>query len=166
MADVAAAAGVSKPLLYHYFPTRRELYVATVAAAAEELRVATRADETLPQGERARRALAAHVAWIDEHGAAYRAILQGGISSDPDIRAIVESSRAQVVERLTEAFGFEALTPARRIALRGWIGFLEGACLDWLADHPVSPAELVGLLAASLSGVARAAAAEALLVDG
>ena len=48
MADVTAAAAVSKPLLYHYFSTRTELYVATSRWAADQLRGATRPDPTLP----------------------------------------------------------------------------------------------------------------------
>ena len=33
MADVAAAAGASKPLLYHYFSTKSDLYLAAVRSA-------------------------------------------------------------------------------------------------------------------------------------
>ena len=45
MAEVAAgAAGVSKPLLYHYFSTKSELYVAAVRSAAHELSEASRPD--------------------------------------------------------------------------------------------------------------------------
>ena len=35
--EVARTAGISKGLLYHYFPTKRDFYVATVREAAAEL---------------------------------------------------------------------------------------------------------------------------------
>ena len=35
--ELAAAAGISKGLLYHYFPTKRDFYVATVREAAAQL---------------------------------------------------------------------------------------------------------------------------------
>src|SRR3954447_20353749 len=35
--DVARAAGVSKGLLYHYFPTKRDLYIAGLREAARQL---------------------------------------------------------------------------------------------------------------------------------
>src|SRR5271170_6359642 len=35
--ELARAAGVSKGLLYHYFPTKRDFYVATVQEAARQL---------------------------------------------------------------------------------------------------------------------------------
>lgn len=44
MADVAAQAGVSKPLLYHYFATKGDMYLAAVRSAADELSAATRPD--------------------------------------------------------------------------------------------------------------------------
>jgi len=160
MAEVATAAGVSKPLLYHYFATKSDLYRAAVRSAADELSEATRPDPTLPGGPRLLAALGAHLDWIDEHALAYRAILQGGISSDHHVQAIVEGSRAAVVSRLAETFGFTDLAPGQRIALRGWVGFLEGACLDWLAARDITKSHLARLLAASVSGALQAADVE------
>jgi AcrR family transcriptional regulator len=156
MADIATAAGASKPLLYHYFSTKSDLYLAAVRSAAEELREATKPDPDLPVEARLLKALRAHIDWIDTNAVAYRAVLQGGISADPDVQAIVEESRADVVARLAEAFEFHDLSPARRIALRGWVGFLESACLDWLSTRDLTKAHLVRLLADSVSGALRA----------
>ena len=107
MADVADAAVVSKPLLYHYFSTKTDLYRATVTAAAEQLRQATQPDPNLPVVPRMRAALDAHLDWIDAHALAYRAVIQGGISSDPVVQHEVERSRIETVERLADAFGIE-----------------------------------------------------------
>lgn len=150
MAEVAEVAGVSKPLLYHYFSTKTELYRATVTAAAEELREATRPDPDLPVGPRMRAALDAHLAWIDEHADAYRAVIQGGISSDPVVQAVVERSREETVSRLAEAFGIQKPAGAQRVALRGWIGFLEAASLEWLATRAVTRQQLADLLTRSV----------------
>jgi AcrR family transcriptional regulator len=155
MADVASAAGASKPLLYHYFSTKSDLYLAAVRSAAAELREATKPDPGLPIDARLLKALQAHVDWIDVNAVAYRAVLQGGISSDPEVQAIVEESRADVVARLAEAFGFDELSAPQRIAFRGWVGFLEGACLDWLAMRDMSKPQFVGLLTASVFDVVR-----------
>ncbi len=156
MADVARVAGVSKALLYHYFSGKRELYVATVTWAANDLRQATRPDPGLAVEARLQKALNSHLDWIDQNALAYRAVLQGGISSDPEVQAIVERSRAEVITRLAEAFALGDLRPPQRIALRGWVGFLEGACLEWLGSRGISKAELARLLAASMTGVLRA----------
>src|SRR5947207_1236868 len=42
--DIARAAGISKGLLYHYYPTKREFYVGTIRAAAGEMLALLRAD--------------------------------------------------------------------------------------------------------------------------
>ena len=153
MADVADAAGVSKPLLYHYFATKSDLYLATVAWAADELRAATRPDPSLPAGRRMRAALDAHLDWIDEHALAYRAVIQGGISSDSAVHAIVEQSRAEVVDRLAEAFELAHLTAHQRIICRGWVGFLEAASLEWLKTRSITKHELAQLLQTSLNAL-------------
>lgn len=153
MADIAVAAGVSKPLLYHYFSAKPDLYLATVESAADELRAATRPDLTLPIGQRMRASLDAHLDWIDEHDIAYRAVVQGGISSDAAVQEIVERSRDETVARLADGLGWSGITHAQRIALRGWVGFLEGASLEWIATRTIPKHELADILTASISGL-------------
>ncbi len=76
------------------------------------------------EAQRLRQALSAHVAWIDANALGYRAILQGGISADPAVQAIVEDARAEVVRRIAGSVGVDPTSPAQRLALRGWVGFL------------------------------------------
>jgi AcrR family transcriptional regulator len=153
MAEIARAAGASKPLLYHYFTTKSDLYLAAVGAAAAELRDATTQEADVPPSVALERSLAAHIDWIDENSSAYRAVLQGGLSSDPDVQAIIEESRADVVSRLARGFGLRRPTSVQRTVLRGWVGFLEGACLDWLEHKDIPKRRLVRLLAASLTAI-------------
>ena len=153
MAEIAESAGVSKPLLYHYFATKSALYLATVAWAADELRTATRPNPALPAGQRTRAALDAHLDWIDTHSLAYRAIIQGGISSDDDVHMIVERSRAEVVERLAEIYHVKKLSGAQRIVCRGWVGFLEAASLEWLTTRTIEKHQLAQLLETSLESL-------------
>ena len=150
MADVAEAAGVSKPLLYHYFSTKTDLYRAAVRAAAEELRAATTFSTDIPPALRLQRSLEAHLDWIDANASAYRAVLQGGVSADRDIQAIIEESRADVIARLAEGFRMKAPTPEQRTVLRGWVGFLEATTLAWLDTRDLSRAQLLAILTASL----------------
>ena len=155
MNDIAAAAEVSKPLLYHYFADKRDLYLAAVASAAEQLRETTLPDGALSPRARLRSALQLHVDWVDANGLGYRAIMQGGLSADPDVQAIVEASRAETVRRIVSSLDMEQPPPALRIALRGWIGFLEAACLEWLTHRDIPKPRLVELLAGALRATVR-----------
>ena len=153
MAEIAEAANVSKPLLYHYFATKSALYLATVEWAAGELRTATLPDPSLPSGQRIRGALDAHLDWIDTHGLAYRAIIQGGISSDDQVHAIVERSRSEVVDRLAEICRLKTLSAEHRILCRGWVGCLEAASLEWLTTRTITKDQLAELLQSSLESL-------------
>ncbi len=157
MSEIASAAGVSKPLLYHYFSAKTDLYIAAVRSAADELQEATRPDPTLAPRPRLRRALQAHVDWVEANSLGYRALLQGGASAQVEVQAIVESSRAEVVRRIAESMGLSDPPARLRIALRGWVGFLEGTCLEWLARQEIPKVQLVDLLVASLPATIRLA---------
>ncbi|MCA9514836.1 MAG: TetR/AcrR family transcriptional regulator, partial [Myxococcales bacterium] len=73
--EIAALAGISKGLLYHYFPTKRDLYLACLQAVAEELLArADLSDAPLPPLERLRAGIDAYLAFAAEHARAYLAL--------------------------------------------------------------------------------------------
>ena len=159
MNDIAAAAEVSKPLLYHYFSTKSDLYLAAMQAAADQLSESTRPDPALPAKARLRAALRVHVDWVEVHAHGFQTLLQGGVSGDPRARQIIEDARAETVRRVVHSMDLDEAPPLLRIALKGWVGFLEVACLEWLETPDVSKDELVTLLAKSLPGAIRSAGA-------
>lgn len=155
--DIATAAGVSKGLLYHYFPTKRDFYVATVREAAVELRNLTEPDGSLPPVERLRQGLEAYMDYVETHAVGYTTLLRGGIGSDGEVRAIVEETRTSMTERFLEGLEATEPTPAVRLALRGWMGFCEEASLAWLDERQPTRDELVTLLMVVLGSALGAA---------
>jgi AcrR family transcriptional regulator len=153
--DLARAAGVSKGLLYHYFPTKRDLYIAGLREAArllvERTMIAPEASAASPI-ERVRAGLDAYLDYATEHAHAYTALLRGGIGSDPEVAQVIEDTRVTYVERMLAGAGGApwllpvAQTPILRLALRGWVGFVEHTSLDWVARPQVSQLELRNLL--------------------
>jgi AcrR family transcriptional regulator len=153
--QIAAAAGISKGLLYHYFATKREVYAAALRHAAAELLRQTEPDATLPPLERLHHALDVYLRYAERHAAAYGAVLRGGIGSDPEIAQIVEGVRARCLERIVEGMGMGEPSPLVRTALRGWMGFVEAASLDWIERGGLERAELLDLAAELLAVAAR-----------
>jgi AcrR family transcriptional regulator len=146
IADLAHAAGVSKGLLYHYFPTKRHFYVAALAEAASQLIAATsRATVASTPAKQIRAGLEAYLDYVEQRGAAYLALMRGGIGSDPEVAAIVDGARAVFFERVLTQLPNGASRPLARVAVRGWIGFIESASIDWVARHTVSREALVSL---------------------
>src|SRR5258707_15617192 len=85
MAAIAREAGISKALLYHYFPSKEEYFRATLAEQAAELAALTAPDESLPPLEQVRASTRAFVEWIGGRREGY-AKLQQSVGAVPEIR--------------------------------------------------------------------------------
>jgi AcrR family transcriptional regulator len=160
--DLARVAGISKGLLYHYFPTKRDLYVAGLRGIADELVAAIMAVPLeLPPIERVRAGVDAYLEHIHRHSRAFVALMRGGIGSDPEVAAVIDSVRGRLFDRFLVGSPFAALLAgdARfETAVRGWIGFVEAASIDWCANPRLSRVELRELMAAVLYEIIRVAA--------
>jgi AcrR family transcriptional regulator len=163
MDDVAAEAGVAKGLLYYYFGSKRGLYVAAVRRAAAELRAQWDTDGGIPASERLARGIEAYLAYAEAHAAGYRALIAGGVGTDPEVRAILSEERELVIRRIVEGLGLGEPTPAVRIALQGWLSFMEGATLEWLDSGGLERTELRDLLLSALTNALAAASAPSTL---
>jgi AcrR family transcriptional regulator len=160
--DIAAQAGISKGLLYHYFPSKREFYVAVIRAAAQDLRLRTEPDPDLEPVERLTQSLDAYLRHVEEHARGHATLMRGGIGSDPEVREIVDEARAHNAQRILDAMVQEGAepTPVIRLAVRGWIGFVEAVTLDWVERGEVSRGEVLALLVQTLGWAVTAAATQ------
>lgn len=149
--EVAEAAGISRPLVYRYFPTKRAFYVETLRFAAEELlELVERASSGEP-GQALRAGLSTYLGYVEEHARAYRTILRGDLGGDPDVIAIVDGVRQAIYRRVLWFLGREEpLPPLLRLAVLGWIGFVEAVSLEWAERPDVPRAELTEALAEML----------------
>jgi AcrR family transcriptional regulator len=154
MAQIAREAGISKALLYHYFPSKQDYFVATLATGADELRRRVEPDPDLPPAEALTAAVDAYLGWIDQNAEAYEKLMQSA-ATVPDVRELVEGFRGATVDRILAGIG--ATEPAARTAVRGWLWFMDGACLDWIAHRDFERPQLLGLLLGTLFGALMAA---------
>jgi AcrR family transcriptional regulator len=145
--EVAQAAGISKGLLYHYFQTKRDFYVAAIREAARQLLSRTLAFGDLPVQERPRAALDAYLSYVERQGKAYAALYRGGIGSDAEVIAIIEGTRTSILEDILASLPFPERPPTLRLSLRGWIGFVEATSLEWIERRSMDRAALRDLLA-------------------
>jgi AcrR family transcriptional regulator len=130
--ELAQDAGISKGLLYHYFPTKRHFYIETVREAARQLLERTATPDGMDPLERLRAGLDAYVDYVARHGKPYQALLRSGVGADTEVTKIVDATRDAFCARLVEAAPDDARGPLVRVALRGWVGFVESATLEWL----------------------------------
>ena len=133
--EIAEAAGISRGLLFHYFPTKRDFYVAVAREAARQLLEVTEPDPTLHHMERLHASLAAYVDFVAENEALYVALVRGASGSDRELQAISEATRAESARRVIDSLGIGDPDPGVRMAARGWVGFIEETTLDWLRNR-------------------------------
>lgn len=159
--EVAEAAGVSRALVYHYFPTKRELFHEVVRLHVDELAAATLPDPSVPPRDRLRASVDGYLAYVEAHADGYRAIHQGAFSGDAEMLALVEGrwviQSKNIREGLREIIGDLADDPAVALAVRAWVGFLVTAALSWLDERTVTRDELRELAAGTLEGAIQAA---------
>lgn len=142
---VAKEAGVSKGLVFHYFPTKRDLHVAVLRVTAAQLLSELDHDPAMPIPERLRAGLDAFVAFIERQPANYQAVARTA-GSDPQLLAVFEDTRNGVVEIIARALGVTDLPPTLRIVIRGWIAMVEESVLHWLDEKPISREALIDFL--------------------
>jgi AcrR family transcriptional regulator len=157
MRQVAQAAGVSKPLLYHYFPSKIELFKAAVAEKAAELQALIEpSGEGTPVAQLAA-SLDAYLAWIEDNAETWSKLMQSAASL-PEARELVEGFRGRTMDLvLAELTGGRKPRPALRTAIKGWLGYMDAAILDWTERKDLPRAKLRDLLLAAFGSALVAA---------
>ena len=146
---VAAAAGVSKGLVFHYFPSQGELQAAIASAAADELLdMFSSIDPELDYVAQLRAGIDGFISYIEQQPASYAAIARDA-GSDQALRNVFERTRDAIVVIVCDVVGLNEPTPAMRLYLRGWIAMVEETILQWVLHRAVSRTDLVDYLQSS-----------------
>jgi AcrR family transcriptional regulator len=157
MRQIAEAAGISKPLLYHYFPSKIELFKAAVAEQAMELQGLIEPSGEGSPFEQLSGSLDDYLAWIEANSRAWTKLMRSAATL-PEAGELVEQFRTstleQIVRRLT---GRPKPRPALRNALNGWLGYVDAAILDWVQESGVSRAQVRNMILAAFSAALLAA---------
>lgn len=155
---ISEVAGISRGLLFHYFPTKRDFHVAVVEAACAQLLERTAPDPRLEPAEQLRASLDAFVEFVSQNEALYRSLIRGAAGADPELEALFERTRSAIAGRVFAQLEAPPGTPAVRNAVRGWIGFVEESTLDWLRHADLDRQALVELQSDALETMLSAAA--------
>ena len=156
MSKIAAEVGISKALLYHYFPSKQAYFEETLSAWAEQLRERTEPDPGLPPVEQLKGSLDAFLTLVAENAVAYKNLMRSA-AGVAEIRELIEDVRLQTAQRILEALYAQAPAPKARTAVSGWLWFMDGACLNWIEHHDIEREELRDLLLGVLMGALLAA---------
>jgi AcrR family transcriptional regulator len=143
MDDIAERAGVTKPLLYQHFSSKRALYLELVDSIAQDLLTAIRRALIQAEGPRQQVELgfAAYFKLVVSNEAEFRLLYGRDHADDLELgRALrtVEDAIAEAIDPLIAA-GLD--DGHRRLLAYGIVGMAEGASRQFIANRPVTDDE-------------------------
>ncbi|EGX57210.1 TetR family transcriptional regulator [Streptomyces zinciresistens K42] len=159
--EIASAAGISRPLVYHYFPGKLSLYEAALKRASEDLAGRFEEPQEGPLGSRLLRVMRRFFDFVDDHGPGFSALMRGGPAvGSTATNALIDSVRqAAYVQILSH---LRVTDPPARLELvvRSWISLAESTALIWLDGRRIPRAELEVQLVHDFAALAAVSAAQ------
>jgi len=143
MADIADRAGVSRGLVYRYFPTKRDLFAGIYQRASDRLLEASTIRPEIPLAEQVVAGLEAHLDFFVANARTVVEANRGALAGDPVIQGIIDAELAVLRQRILDAASLRGHARAvASTALHGWLAFVRVVCVDWLTDKTLSRREV------------------------
>jgi AcrR family transcriptional regulator len=145
--EIAERAGVSRALMYHYFPDKRTFFAAVVRAEGDRLFEATSTPPDSGQSlvDQVREGVLAYVRYDEEHPHGAWAAYIGMGSSDPVLRGIEDNDNDRqanrIIGRIMAAVGGELDSKVERdlrVTIYGWLAFTFEMCRQRLMDPSIA----------------------------
>lgn len=154
--EIASRSGVTKPILYHHFASKKALYLALLERHRDDLpRFFEQVPADLPFEERVRAIIEAWFAYVEEHGYAWRMLFRDS-GGDEEIHAFRRANYGRAREVLAGFIRGQKGIPKPQVEPLAEFLRTGGAGLAlWSLDHPeVSRATLVATASRVLAAVA------------
>lgn len=163
MEQIATRAGVTKPVLYQHFESKKELYLALLTEDMSSLQsqVESAIDDARSNRERIQNGLAAYFEFIDANEGSFHLLFRETLGADPDFREVIERFRDGIAARIGKIIAEDTTYPiaVSELLARGVMGLGESAAQWWLERRSVDKAEVLKDLAdlawRGLSGLPR-----------
>ncbi|MEU3227092.1 TetR/AcrR family transcriptional regulator [Streptomyces sp. NPDC006976] len=158
--EIAAAAGISRPLVYHYFPGKQSLYEAALRRAADELAGRFVEPREGPLGARLLRVMGRFFDFVDEHGPGFAALMRGGPAvGSSTANAMIDGVRQAACAQILAHLDVDEPPARLELVVRSWVSLAESTALLWLDGRRVPRAELELQLVHDFAALAAVSAA-------
>ncbi|MFD5340978.1 TetR/AcrR family transcriptional regulator [Streptomyces hawaiiensis] len=158
--EIASAAGISRPLVYHYFPGKLSLYEAALQRASDDLAGRFVEPHEGPLGARLLRVMRRYFDFVDEHGPGFSALMRGGPAvGSSTTNALVDSVRQAAYVQILSHLGVTDPPARLELVVRSWISLAESTALIWLDGRRIPREELESQLVNDFAALAAVSAA-------
>jgi AcrR family transcriptional regulator len=154
MNDVATAAGVTKPVLYQHFASKRELYLALLRDVGDQLRDAVAKAVIGASGPRQQvdDGFAAFFGWVGDNTDGFTVLFAGETRRDPEFARELERVERDMAEVIADLIVVPGLAAERRDLLAyGIVGIAETTARHWLATGNAVGADMLAGQVAALA---------------
>ncbi len=162
MDEIAEAAGVTKPVLYQHFGSKRHLYLELLDDVVGQLMDAvTKATaEAFGPHQQVEAGFAAYVGYMVDHPQAFPLLFGGASRRDPEFAEAVARAEDAMAEGVAALIEADIDDTHRRVLAYAVVGMAEGVLRHWETERPdIPPEALVRQMAelawAGLRGVRR-----------
>ena len=164
MNDVAEAAGVTKPVLYQHFESKRDLYLALLEDVGHRLltRIAKATGEATDGRSQTEHGFRAYFHWVAEDHDGFLLLFGSGSRRDEEFAGAVRRVTDTIADAIAPLIAADVDPQHRRNVAHAIVGMAEGASRRLVdagtAFDPDDLADQIGALAwAGLRGVGRPA---------
>jgi AcrR family transcriptional regulator len=162
MDDIADAAGVSKPVLYQHFPSKRDLYLELLEDVGHQLldAITTVTRQATTPRRQVEVGFAAYFSFVADNVSAFKLLFGSGARRDEEFGAAVTRVTDAIGDAIAGLIEADLDPDHRRLLAAGIVGLAESACRHWVRhDLDVPPDVLARRIAdlayAGLRGVHR-----------
>jgi len=158
--EIAAAAGISRPLVYHYFPGKISLYEAALKRASDDLAERFVEPQEGPLGARLLRVMRRYFDFVDQHGPGFSALMRGGPAvGSTNTNALIDGVRQAAYLQILAHLRIERPPARLELVVRSWISLAESTALIWLDGRRIPRTELEAQLVHDFAALAAVSAA-------
>jgi AcrR family transcriptional regulator len=160
MTDIAEAVGVTKPVLYQHFDSKRALYLEILRFVGQELTTAvTHNAATSTDGrEQTERAMIGYFSWVDQHREAFTLLFESSERVDEEFAATVREFEEAASAAIAPLITVDIPEESKRMVAIALVGMVEAVSRHVIAQGtPFDPAslgsDLAGLAWAGLRSI-------------
>lgn len=150
--DIAADAGVTRALVYHYFPGKESLLEAVLRRESQALLEATAPDPRASARQNLGRALGAYLDHFSAASGGLRELYTPHARTPSFVWELTSENHVIQVDRLRDFLGLDN-SARTRLALGAWLAFVEQVARDVADTSEVGRADALELCVDALEAV-------------
>lgn len=137
MDDIAGAAGVTKPVLYQHFKSKRALFVEVLRDVGGRLlgELATATTPATTGRERVEAGFVAYFGFVTQNEAAFRVLFGAAARNDAEFAVVVDEVLGEVADAISSLIEIPGTVEHRRVLAHAVVGIAEATSRDALSGE-------------------------------